>query len=483
MFTPLSLRYLLVSLALLTISTANSQITKVPYRVGNLWGYADTSGHIITPPKYDSVDFEYHSNYCHIVYKNGNIGLVNKDGKEIIETEYSTIIRDKEIRRKKHNNATLKGYYVTKNNKVGFIDYNGRTHLATIYDEIIDFTFTPKNNYYTFLVKNKTMYSIVNSNAKVLVDSVTAIKNKKRLLIYDMVSGGKHGVFSLWKNKWLALPKYDTIQILSNDKWNTYRYLEYFYYGLQVGDTTYIADYSYQIQDAVHTGSLDSYLEKCPAPLPFPPLPPTEPSILTIIQYPTRGNILHSKTITSKEAPKAYAEFTEDLYIGYKKAGNRLSMWKHGTHKVEKIKGLWCDTLMIFKTRYSNGYTQRYHKEKIEQEIFLAINQNGKWGIYQSNISEWLIPPSLDNIKLQEEYTPRKQKYNAKSNVLLTQKANKFGLIACDDNGNLIHISPEYDAYLATNFIMIENKRFYCYTFLKNGQKYIVGQNGVVFAK
>lgn len=58
----------------------------IPYRKGNLWGYADSNGTLVIGPKFESADMEYYG--LLVVKLNGKWGVINPKGDCIIKPEY-----------------------------------------------------------------------------------------------------------------------------------------------------------------------------------------------------------------------------------------------------------------------------------------------------------------------------------------------------------------------------------------------------------
>lgn len=76
---------------LLAYTTASNSQTRylIPYREGELWGYADTNLHVVVIPRYDRVHF--FSQGFALVKKGGKYGLLNTKGKEILPIVYDEI--------------------------------------------------------------------------------------------------------------------------------------------------------------------------------------------------------------------------------------------------------------------------------------------------------------------------------------------------------------------------------------------------------
>lgn len=83
--------WLLVSMSCFISNAQNIDLLKsaIPYRKGNLWGFADhETKKILVPPVYDSVSYPMFAGLPPLVYKNGTCGLFafykNKDSLEVL---------------------------------------------------------------------------------------------------------------------------------------------------------------------------------------------------------------------------------------------------------------------------------------------------------------------------------------------------------------------------------------------------------------
>jgi len=59
----------------------SSQLVLIPFRKGNLWGYADTLGVIQVKPVFDKADFFNYTQNFSKVFKNNKVSLMNHHGK------------------------------------------------------------------------------------------------------------------------------------------------------------------------------------------------------------------------------------------------------------------------------------------------------------------------------------------------------------------------------------------------------------------
>jgi len=106
------------------INSALSQ--SVPFRQKNLWGLSDLKGNLISPAKYDSIEFTYSrtKNTVSKVWKAKKTGLIDVKGKEILSPVYESVSDNTDF------------IIVGKNNKYGIFNYKGLNILPMIYDKI-----------------------------------------------------------------------------------------------------------------------------------------------------------------------------------------------------------------------------------------------------------------------------------------------------------------------------------------------------------
>ncbi len=142
------------------IQNAEAQGQLIPYRKGNLWGYADTNGKIVVEPIYNEVEHLFGKRFA-CVQQNAQWGLIDNAGKVRIKPQFYKLfslghdlfgITDRggfyficDSTGKNILNDTL--YYVrefvgnlavatSKNHKQGVIDHEGKNILPFQYDEI-----------------------------------------------------------------------------------------------------------------------------------------------------------------------------------------------------------------------------------------------------------------------------------------------------------------------------------------------------------
>jgi hypothetical protein len=478
MFISLSSRCLIVLLALLTISTANSQITKVPYRVGNLWGFADTLGTIITPPQYDSVDFE-HFQHHNFVFKNNFVGVVNEHGKEIISPIYSKIRRNSARVSYWHGRSLYAlrdlppGYFVTANGREGFVDTLGKSYLPPSYDSMCVGHTIPNEDAYIFLAKQKNKYVIVTSQQKKLVDNIIDVKwiNPST---YILAINDKYGIYDLNTQQWLVLPVYQQFERIKSSQLNAKFDKKQYYLITKKVATYYIINYKYQIIDSITTDNIAQVLydeNRLPEPEVFAFIPQkTAETLVNITDLKTKKNYnIYEENLQKKEVDIGnpflliqsleYELQNKKITISYQMLGKQSVIIDD---KLDEVK-------LIADTR---------EKDELNVDTrFLAIRKGKKWGIYSLAINEWVTPIAYKKISL----SPTGQ-------IFLLHKGKKIGILDANRDAPTNFIAPRYQSFYDFNTIKYTDgkyrkRNFYCYTFLKNGKKYIIGQNGVVFAK
>lgn len=138
-----------------------SQEILVPYRKGNLWGFADTLGKLICEPKYDEVFFSSEKNSSSELALPDNYFLTTKNGKfgvffrnEIVPAQY--------VRIRSVENAFLMAFKDSKNDERDWYSLSGVSLLPNDYkivSRIGKFAYLPRQEgarYYCHIVQEKT---------------------------------------------------------------------------------------------------------------------------------------------------------------------------------------------------------------------------------------------------------------------------------------------------------------------------------------
>lgn len=109
------MKYKFLLIFLLFSNTIFAQETLIPYRKGQLWGFADTTAKIILKPKFTKVDL-YNNNSLYKVYIGDNCGIINSKRKTVVPIIYSQI----------NNVDKSNGFIAKKDNKYFFYTSKGK---------------------------------------------------------------------------------------------------------------------------------------------------------------------------------------------------------------------------------------------------------------------------------------------------------------------------------------------------------------------
>ncbi len=147
----------------MTAQVNHLEINGIPFRKGNLWGYADAeTKQILVKPIYDSVSFPLFHRMPPLVFKDGKCGLFfqknqNDSVQMIIPLEQESIYK------------TFSGYYIVKNEKgIRFHDGSGMPLYEDYFESFI-------NNEQLVFRRSNGKPDVLWDRNKVLVDSVFKI--------------------------------------------------------------------------------------------------------------------------------------------------------------------------------------------------------------------------------------------------------------------------------------------------------------------
>ena len=192
-------------------SISNSyQSAILKYESNNKLGLITIDGKKITDAEYDSIEtLEYKDNILKIS-KNGEYGLIELNGDEVIPAEYNAITADGY-----YNSSYDKAGYIVnirtdEGYRYGYINYNGKQILDTIYTNIKRITeIKDDDNFYLITYKN--------GQAGLIKNGQTVIENEYEQLEYDSTSNmimvqknAKQGVMDLTGDS-ILIPQYEDI--------------------------------------------------------------------------------------------------------------------------------------------------------------------------------------------------------------------------------------------------------------------------------
>ncbi|MGX7666606.1 WG repeat-containing protein [Flavobacterium pedocola] len=447
---------LLSLLVALTAFSCFSQTYNVPYRKGNLWGFADKNGKIIIEPKYDSVNPNM-ENFRWFVYKNGKTGIINTEGIERLAVEYDSIFR---IPVHSQNNEFL----VYKNGKSGYSDINGRFILATDYHQIIKCDDETFNRFgMKFFVKSsaESNWDLIDENKNVLEKEIETFRNFHRAQ-YKLKTNGKYGIYNTLTKKWTIQPEYDSIKPF--DYKDFYRPKKEFnnigYFGFK-NNTIVLFTKEYTI--------ITTKLNKEEDFFELPKNDENEDFAYTAVDHPiSRNSNSRFVSVTGENFTKGmryqtnWTYYTDAKFFTILKEKNSYGIsvgFNNSSIEFDEIKAL------------KDNYDEKFNKE------IVMVRKNKKWGIYNYIKMKLIAPIAYDSFEIHKRY----------ENFIILKIKNKIGLFEIEDDRDKetsTAIEPLYDDFKALIYVRsndYEYNNFNVYYFVKNGKLCPVGINGVKF--
>ncbi len=442
-----------------------AQNYNIPYRKGSLWGYADITGKITIEPKYDSVETS-NENVRWLVFKNHYCGVIDKDGKEILATEYDEIGRCPV-------HSQYNQFYVVKNSKVGFTDIDGKCIISARYDMLQKCRDLPMDNdLYFFAAENgNKIINLIDKNEKVVLANITYVDNLYNDQYVFAVNNGKKGIYNVSKERWSVGPTFDSIKYL--DYLDFYGrkepYKNFKYYGMRkdtifliAKDMAVMAFPGKKLKDLFEPYSAEKYGSMSAEAVASV----YEGDFVSVtgrqftgeeyktgednFSYNSKYNPVRSMVILKNEDGYQLRRFY--LFPGY----NATS--KHTF-----------DEIRLFK----NGYNDKYGWK------IALVRKNDQWGICSIPKDTMIAPCSYTSIDKHERY----------ENILLLKNGNKTGLYEIvsgysNDKFTPVAVPAEYDKFLYRNTVRSADfsyGSFQLYFFENNGKLCPVGINGTKF--
>jgi hypothetical protein len=443
---------LLITLLLAENTTAQSVM--IPYRKDSLWGYANEAGKIVVEPKYSNTRFFYKSKYAYpekkieadkILY-----GIVDGNGKIISEPKYRNVslIRDIDFSYKAKNNVD--GYYlennrikfaekygeyyfvvstndliqtvqmidstskiiidnlqsiaivktfkdgeanlmVSKNNKYGLININGKTIIPIVYDWI-DY-YASEDDKDVMIIRKEKAYALIDGNGKVLIPSKSRVIKKYRN--YENVQG----LFQVFENEKSAifyadgkmLTPFSNKKVYVKSKSKAGKEVLSFIYENEIGD-----EIAQAVYERTYVQAANMAMEKPPA------------------DYISKDNTSDPQTEWQNYIN---TRVIDGFSIIIKKTGD-----KYGVKRI-------ADSSIIIDAIYDTLY---WAFPRGDNRIYLIASKKNKFGLIQSD-NEISIPFLYK--KLQPiEFVSLKESH--KGNFIATNKKNIIGLL--DEENNII---------------------------------------------
>jgi hypothetical protein len=181
---------------------------------GKYYGIINTKAEIVVPsiyPKIEHPSMEFQGFYDEFyIYKNGKVGLLNREAKPITDISYSSFKNNFSYK----NGKYFKLYVAKKDKKCGLIDLNGNIIAPIEYDEIGEF----ESNSCAIAKKNG-LYGIINNKGQVRVpseySSITTYHFDKN---YVVKKNGKYGIINKETLKKIIPLEYDKLEVSNFDQ-------------------------------------------------------------------------------------------------------------------------------------------------------------------------------------------------------------------------------------------------------------------------
>ncbi len=443
-------------LVLISISTSVlSQEFNIPYRKGELWGMANSTGKIIAEPKYDWVSDKQDNNRW-FVFKDGLMGVIDENGKEVLAPIYDTITRDP-----KH--SQYNDFYVILDNNIGYYSMDGEEIISINYDMLhcADYDYYKSPDPYNFFIGSEKDYSIIDSSEKTILAHIKDVRN---------ISDGNYllnindlwGAYNLNIKKWSFEPKFDSIKVLYQISYNELKeeYAGYRYCGY-LGENLYLI---------------------------------TSELVVTKIGKMDDSELFEDATIEEMYDEEVIAPGYADGR--YNKTIDLRAFVIQVSQNMKLLNEYYTKITAIYLTESKKKIGANIHYQYSEQIIpsiydsikvcvddkgkmqnqYLLLNSKDKWGIFGLKEVKIVVPVEMDSISFF---------INNPSTFQLKQKG-KMGIfkMAYYRNEKSVFISPEYDSYVQKNYIRsigFDYEDFELFYFMKGDKLCPVGENGVKF--
>lgn len=233
---------------LITAPQLKAQQILIPYRKGNLWGYADTTGKIVVTPQFGRADLFlddfYYASVVNFTGSETHLGVIKNTGEIIIPPAkfhsydlakracdyYSEQRTFLPLRLEKNKDRTYSGQQYWKDSmpvlflakirnsyygkdSIYLFDSTGKQLTVDPFEEIGVFSYVPL--FYNFLVKMNNKFGVVDQYGKTVIpveyDKLKCINEENGKYVIIAQKNGKSGLITM-DNKIILPIKYDTIR-------------------------------------------------------------------------------------------------------------------------------------------------------------------------------------------------------------------------------------------------------------------------------
>jgi WG containing repeat len=209
-----------------TATASFAQDLLIPYRKGNLWGYANEEGKIVVEPKYSKTYLFGEDKYKYLINKNIKnetlIGLIKKSGEVIVEPKYNyvyevevaTFIKNYNSntfgdvayynyeRYKKKGEKLIENYFLTSNKEAGGVqeyrDSTGKILMNNI--EVLEITKKYGEGFFNFSYKQNNLIGVADYKAKIILlpkyESIEFVREINKADYYIVTEKGKTGLIT-----------------------------------------------------------------------------------------------------------------------------------------------------------------------------------------------------------------------------------------------------------------------------------------------
>jgi hypothetical protein len=431
-----------------TIIFSYSQNFRIPYRVKDLWGFADKTGKIIVTPKYDSVSIE-NDNFRWFVYKKHKIGVIDSLGDEKLLPEYDSIQR-KPLHSKDND------FYLLKESKKGYADINGKIIFSCHYNNIVacdEMLIGKISNFFTQKEKGN-LWELKDYKNTTLMNNIQEFKSLYNGN-YKIKIDNKWGFYNVTLKKWIFNPDYDQIEYLDYKDFYKKKkeYSDYKYFAKK-GQTYFLLTEDFKVSEFKNEFSDFFEYIKTSGDVYSVFTGSDESEIKSLTKPNTELSKVYNFSYYYKNDPR-YLKITENK--------NKFGVQVSYGYDIKNTPTEF-DEIQLINNGGSYGNSVAFVRKKI------------KWGIF--NLKDFAL---ISNISYQEIILSKKR------NIIFIKDKNKIGLYEINDDRSDFKsqlIAPAYDKFVTLNYarsLDYEYKSFNVYFLSKNGKLCPVGINGVEF--
>ncbi len=443
-------------LILLTSINSYCQNFNIPYRKGNLWGFADKNGKVVISPKYDSVDSRM-ENFRWKVYKNHKVGIINTAGEERLAVLYDSIEGNPV-------HSRYNEFYLYNEGKMGYADLNGKIILPLKYyhiEKTRDVNFNLEALFFLVKTNAQDNYCLIDKEEAVLLSGIEEFESDHRGF-YKFKINSKWGVYSVPEKKWIIPAVYDTFKRFELEGQQPKKEFENIHHYAVKNKAYYLFSIEYLMIPSKLKKLSDFFeLKK-----------DSNRNVMEYMVHDDRGVEGHYESVCGEKFQEGNRYETNGIdwidikTIWIKKEGKLYGMvFSNGRTNIDYPAEF--EDIQLLKSNYQNYY----YKD------FAMVKKHDKWAIYSINERKTIGPYEYDSFDFHIKYT----------DYLVLKKENQMGLFQIYGYRNRekpVFIAPEYDAlkgYELLKSLDYNYDLFEVFYFSKKGEICPVGRNGISY--